>query len=60
MIIGGEGALKCSFGLSLKVLADCPIYSSSHSSLSHLYLYFNLLSFVLFSLSLGANRNIGF
>ena len=35
----GEGALRCSLNLSSKFLADSPIYSSSQSTLSHLYLY---------------------
>ena len=34
----GDGALRCSFNLSSKFLADSPIYSSSQSTLSHLYL----------------------
>ena len=37
MVIDG-GCFKCSLNLSPKVLADSPIYSSSHSTLSHLYL----------------------
>ena len=39
MVINGEGALRCFFSLFPKVLADIPIYSSSHYNLSHLYLY---------------------
>ena len=39
MIIYGEGALRCSLSLSLKVHADPSMYSSSHSSWSHLYLH---------------------
>ena len=35
----GEGAFWCSLNLSANVLADSPMYSSSHSTLSHLYLY---------------------
>ena len=35
----GDGALRCSLYLSSKFLADSPIYSSSQSTLSHLYLY---------------------
>ena len=35
----GEGAFRCSLNLSAKFLADSPMYSSSHSTLSHLYLY---------------------
>ena len=34
----GEGALRCSLNLSLNVLEDSPMYSSSHFTLSHLYL----------------------
>ena len=37
----GEGAFRCSLNLSSKFLADSPMYSSSHSTLSHLYLYMN-------------------
>ena len=35
----GNGAYWCSLNLSSKVLEDSPVYSSSHSTLSHLYLY---------------------
>ena len=35
----GEGTIRCSFILSLKVCADSPMYSSSESTWSHLYLY---------------------
>ena len=35
----GEGAFRCSLNLSPNVLAVSPIYSWSHSNLSHLYLY---------------------
>ena len=38
MVIYWEGALRCSLNLSPNVLDDSPIYSSSHSTLSHLYL----------------------
>ena len=34
----GEGVLRYSLNLSSKFLADSPIYSSSQSTLSHLYL----------------------
>ena len=34
-----EGAFWCSLNLSANVLADSPIDFSSHSTLSHLYLY---------------------
>ena len=33
--ICSEGALRCSFSLSLMVLADSPMYPSSHSNLLH-------------------------
>ena len=52
----GDGALICSLNLSLKVLPDSPMYSSSQSTLPHLYLYITplLLSMVSLSfLSLG-------
>ena len=52
----GEGCFKCSLNLSPKVLADSPIYSSSHSTLSHLYLYMIPLFWVMRSLSFGAIR----
>ena len=42
----GDGALRCSFNLSSKFLADSPIYSSSQSTLSHLNLYMTPLFFV--------------
>ena len=35
----GGGIFRCSFNLSLNVLQDLPIYSSSSSTLPHLYLY---------------------
>ena len=50
----GDGAFWCSLNLSPKVLEDSPIYSSSHSTLSHLYLYMTPLFFNRGSLSLGA------
>ena len=34
----GEGAFRCSLYLSPNVLAVSPMYSSSHSNMSHLYL----------------------
>ena len=52
----GEGAFRCSLNLSPNVLADSPMYSSSHSTLSHLYLYMMPLFLVIWSLSLGATR----
>ena len=33
----GEGALRCFLHLSLNVLADSPMCSSSQSAMSHLY-----------------------
>ena len=36
----GDGALMCSLYLSPKVLPDSPMYSSSQSTLPHLYLYY--------------------
>ena len=48
----GDGAFRCSFYPSSKVLADSPIYSSSHSVLPHLYQYMMILCFVMASLSL--------
>ena len=38
----GEGALRCSLNLSPNVLDVSPMYSSSHSNLSHLNLYIML------------------
>ena len=52
----GNGALRCSFYLSSKFLADSPIYSSSQSTLSHLYLYMTPLLWRSGSWSLGAIR----
>ena len=52
----GEGAFRCSLNLSSKFLADSQMYSSSHSTLSHLYLYMTPLFFSIGSLSLGAMR----
>ena len=52
----GDGALRCSLNLSPKVLGDYPMYSSSHSTLSHLYLYMTPLLFWIGSWSLGAIR----
>ena len=49
----GDGAFKCSLNLSSKVLANSPIYSSSHSVLPHLYQYMMLLCFFISSLSFG-------
>ena len=52
----GEGAFRCSLNLSSKFLADSPMYSSSHSTLSHLYLYMTPLFLRIGSLSFGAIR----
>ena len=52
----GEGVLRCSLNLSAKFLADSLMYSSSHSTLLHLYLYMTPLFFMMVSLSLGAMR----
>ena len=45
----GEGAFRCSLNLSPNVLAVSPIYSWSHSNLSHLYLYIIPLFLVIWS-----------
>ena len=52
----GDGALRCSFHLSSKFLADSPIYSSSQSTLSHLNLYMTPLFLLIGSLSFGDIR----
>ena len=49
----GDGALRCSFNLSSKFLTDSSIYSSSQSTLSHLYLYMTPLFYWLGLCSLG-------
>ena len=49
----GDGTFKCSLYLSSKVLADSPIYSSSHFVLSHLNQYIMLFCLVIDSLSFG-------
>ena len=38
VIYGGDGAFRCSLNLSPNVLAVSPMYSSSYSNWSHLYL----------------------
>ena len=53
----GEGTFRCSLNLSPNVLAVSPIYSSSHSKLSHLNLYIMPLFFVMWSLSFGATNS---
>ena len=52
----GEGAFRCSLNLSPKVLEESPMYSSSHSTLSHWYLWMTPLLFCIGSLSLGDIR----
>ena len=52
----GEGAFWCSLNLSPNVLDDSPRYSSSHSTLSYLYLYMTSLFWRMGSLSFGAMR----
>ena len=52
----GEGHFRCSLNLSLNVLEDSAMYSSLHSTLSHLNLYMMPLFMVVGSLSLGATR----
>ena len=52
----GEGALRCSLNLSPKVLEDSPMYSSSHSTLSHWYLLVTPLFFWMAPWSFGAIR----
>ena len=49
----GEGDFWCSLNLSAKILVDSPMYSSSHPSSLHLYLYMTPLLLVIGSLSLG-------
>ena len=39
VVTDGGGAFRCSLNLSPNVLAVSPMYSSSHSNLSHLNLY---------------------
>ena len=53
MVINRGGGFRCSFNLSPNVLAVSPMYSSSHSNLSHLYLYIIPLLLVKWSLSFG-------
>ena len=52
----GEGVLRCSLNLSAKFLADSPMYSSSQSTLLHLYLYMTPFFFRIVSLSFGDMR----
>ena len=52
----GEGVFRCSLNLSPTFLADSPMYSSSHSTLSHLNLYMTPLFLRIGSLSLGVIR----
>ena len=53
-----EGALKCSFSLSLKVLPDSIIYSSSQSTWVHLNQHIIMLFSVVVSLSFGGNNRL--
>ena len=48
-----ESAFKCSFYLSPNLLDDSPIYSSSHSILSHLNQYMTLFFLAIVSLQFG-------
>ena len=52
----GDGALMCSLNLSPKVLTDSPMYSSSQSTLPHLYLYITPLFLSMVSLSLAPRQ----
>ena len=54
----GEGILRCSFYLSLNVLANSPKYSSSQCSLLHLYHYFVPLFYCIGSLSLDVYKYV--
>ena len=54
----GEKAFWCCLNLSAKVLADSPIYSSSHPCWLHLYLYMTPLLLVIGSLSYGTIRRL--
>ena len=58
MTIMGEGALRYNFNLLPKVLAEFPIYSSSHSNLSHLYLNITVLFFVMLPLSFSTTMGL--
>ena len=54
----GEGALRCSFSLSPKVLPDSPIYFSSMSAWVHLNHQITPLFCVMLSLSFGATHKM--
>ena len=56
MVMNGRGGLLVLLNLSAKVLADSPMYSSSHPSSLHLNLYMTPLLLVIGSLSLGFIR----
>ena len=56
MVNNGGGALMCSLNLSPKVLSDSPVYSSSQSTLPHLYLQITPLFCSVLSLSLECTR----
>ena len=53
-----DGFFWCSLNLSLNVLEESPTYSSSNSTLSHLYLYMTPLFLRMGSLSFGATRRL--
>ena len=52
----GEGGFSYSLNLFPNILEDSSIYTSLHSTLSHLILYVMLLFLVVGSLSLGTTR----
>ena len=54
--IHNSGAFICSLHLSANVLPDSPVYSSSQSTLPHLYLNISPLFCQTVSLSLGLTR----
>ena len=54
----GEGAFRCSLKLSLNVLEDSAMYSSSHSTLSHLYLYMMPLFIGIWSFVFGCHQEV--
>ena len=59
MVTDGGRSPEISSCFSPKVLVDSPMYSSSHSNLSHLYLYINpLFSVMDVILVLGSTRKL--
>ena len=54
----GEGAFWCSLNISPHDLEDSPMYSSSHSTQSHLYLYMTPTFLRVGSLSLEVTRRL--